>query len=57
MGWDDYYDVPTLTLDMASLRHPAQPDPAVQMVERIDTLRPLLRQGRRRPADRTAPRQ
>lgn len=36
VGWDDYYDVPTLTLDMASLRHPAQPDPAVQMVERID---------------------
>lgn len=35
-GWYDSYEVPTLTLDMASLRHPAQPDPAVRIAERID---------------------
>lgn len=35
-GWYDSYEVPTLTLDIASLRHPAQPDPAVQIAERID---------------------
>lgn len=35
-GWYDSYEVPTLTLDMASLRHPAQADPAVRIAERID---------------------
>lgn len=35
-GWHDSYEVPTLTLDMASLRHPARPGPAVKVADRID---------------------
>lgn len=35
-GWYDSYEVPTLTLDIASLRHPAEADPAVRIAERID---------------------
>ncbi|MXN48866.1 GNAT family N-acetyltransferase [Shinella kummerowiae] len=35
-GWHDSYEVPTLALDMASLRRPAQPDSAVKIADRID---------------------
>lgn len=37
VGWNDYYDVPTLLLDLGSMRTTPIADPVVRIVERIDS--------------------